>query len=329
MADGAGRRAIDEALRAHHPRDAPVTFGKGVGVLAEIRAYLHPATDGDCEHWHYVTLGLTELDAKVSKDAEWSGWGFELTMRVEAVDGERVLPEWPVMQLAQLAAYVDETGRILEEGHQVSLEAPVASDVPSIRGLAMARDPELGGIDTPHGAVTFVQVVGITADEANLLSRWSTKSFLEVLAKQTPLLVTRPERPSLLRDPTIGPMLEQRAAADGSKESIIYADTLTWQASRWPRKRLRVSLGPADIARRTLRPLLASRTSRGQQFRITCEGRMLWVDPGSNAGWEETGPTLRLTVSPALAAELEAFFSRDQPALQCESLPGFVLALVE
>src|SRR5580765_69053 len=108
MSEGAGRRAVDEALKARYPQGELVTFGKGVGILAEIRAYLHPATGKDPEHWHYVTLGLSELDEKTSPNQEKSGWGLELTMRVEAPNGEIDLPQWPVLTLAKLAVYVDD-----------------------------------------------------------------------------------------------------------------------------------------------------------------------------------------------------------------------------
>jgi hypothetical protein len=306
-----------------------VTFGAGVGELAEIRAYLHPAKGADPEHWHFVTLGLSELGDKVSADPGRSGWGIELTARVEAPDGERVLPEWPVLVLAKLAAYVHETGHVFDDGHHTGIDGAVHEDAPLITGLAFRRDPELGGVGTPNGGLTFLQAVGVTEDEAEILPRWSVKAFLDVLAEQTPLLVMRPDRPSLLRHPVLGPRLEQRVASEGSRESLVFADTLTWEASRWPRRKVRVSIGPADIARRNLRPLLAARTSRGEPFRLVREGRTLSLHPGEPAGWEATGDTLVLTLSPALVAELDAFLATDQPSLQSDALPGFVLALVE
>jgi hypothetical protein len=123
-------------------------------------------------------------------------------------------------------------------------------------------------------------------------------------------------------------MLEQRALSEGSNESVVMAETLTWQVNRWPRKKIRISLGPAEMVRSNLGPLLASRISRGQQLRITSGGRTLEIRPGEPADWEATDNTLTLTVSPALIAELEAFLAKDEPALQSRSLPDLVLALV-
>jgi hypothetical protein len=328
MTKEGGRVAIDEALRARYPQGEPVIFGAGVGVLAEVRAYLHAATSEEPEHWHFVTLGLTELDEKTSPDPERSGWGFELTMRVVAPDGARDLPQWPARVLAELAAYVEDSRRVLEGGHQVSLETPVP-EAPAIAGLALRRDPELPAIGTPNGGLEFLQVVGVTADEADLLARWSITAFLDVLAQRTPLLVTRPDRPSLLRDPALGPLLEQRATAEGSAQSLILPDTLSWTVSRWPRKGLQVFIGPAVIARRALRPLLATRTARGEQFRAASGGRTLYVSPGDRGEWRATEGSIRLTVSPALSAELDAFLAEDRPTLKSATLPGFVLTLVD
>jgi suppressor of fused-like protein len=327
MTENEGRAAIDAALRALYPQE-PVTFGAGVGTLAEVRAYFHPATTADLQHWHYVTLGLSELETKTSTDPKRSGWGFELTMRVEAPAGESELPDWPVLELAKLAAYVYDTATILDDGHHVTLEGSIHKDAPLIRGLAFRRDPELGSIDTPNGALTFVQAVGVTGDEADLLARWSVKSFLDVLAKRTPLLVTRPERLSLLADPAIGPMIEQRAVAEGSAESAILADTLTWDVSRWPRKGIHLFLGPADMVRRSLRTLLAGRTSRGKEFRIMSGGRILHLHLGDRDEWEASDSTVDLNLSPVMLAELDAFLGAGEPSLKSKTLPGFVLTLV-
>ena len=330
MSEGAGRRAVDEALKARYPRgEAGHVWKGGRRSRRDSRVYLHPATGKDPEHWHYVTLGLSELDEKTSTNQEESGWGLELTMRVEAPNGEIDLPEWPVNTLARLAAYVDDTGRVLRDGDKVSLEGAVDEAAPSIKGLAMQRDPELGTIDTPNGRLTFLQTVGVMADEADLITRWSGKRLLDALAKQTPLLLTRPERTSLLRDPMIGPMLEEQALSEGSNEGVVMVNTLVWKISGWSRKTVRVSIGPADISRANFPPLLASRTSRGRDLRIVSGGRTLKIRPGETADWQVEDGSLVLTMSPALVAELDAFLRTDQPSLQSQTLPGFELALVE
>lgn len=63
----------------------------------------------------------------------------------------------------------------------------------SLTALAFAEDPALSTIDTPHGTVQFLTVVGITGDE---LSRAKASSTADVLDGLGPLLVTDPTRSS-------------------------------------------------------------------------------------------------------------------------------------
>ena len=60
-----------------------------------------------------------------------------------------------------------------------------------------SRDPELGTIATPHGAVDFLQIVGITLDEVDGLfeKRQSAATSLEKLSRDNPLLITDLARP--------------------------------------------------------------------------------------------------------------------------------------
>jgi suppressor of fused len=324
-----GRRAIDAALRAYYPGQMPAVFGDNVGPLEEVRAYHHPATPGDPQHWHYVTLGLSELDAKRSTDNSISGWGFELTARVAVGRTDSGPPAWPIRALAQLAGYVYTMKSPLAEGHHMNLGIPVDQETSTFTGFAFRGDVELGTMDTPNGLVSFLQAVTITTDEAELLSRWSVSSFLDLLANRTPLLVIDPSRASLLADPRFAAMIEERASREGSAESTIMAETLTWQSPIWSRDKIRLSLAPASLARKTLPALLQTRTRNGQPFRVMSGGRTLLVSPGPESHWTAEGSTLQLTVSPAMVDELKAFFAADAPSLSSRVLAGFVLALVE
>ena len=55
---------------------------------------------------------------------------------------------------------------------------------------AVAEDPQLGFIDTSHGRVQFLQVVGITDDELAQMKASSTAEVLAELGASSPLLVT-------------------------------------------------------------------------------------------------------------------------------------------
>ena len=67
-----------------------------------------------------------------------------------------------------------------------------------ITALAFAPDPELGTIDTPHGKVQFLQMVGLTSAEYEYLKPLNNVEAVEALLKKmqqdNPLLITDLDR---------------------------------------------------------------------------------------------------------------------------------------
>jgi hypothetical protein len=203
--DAVGWQAIDAALERLYGDQEPLHLGTitrwasgGPDPLDGMSAYLHP--DG---HWHYVGLGLTELYDKVSDQPDISGWGFELTLRLAHAGAappqrfrfaappppEAQPPRWPFLFLQHLARHVFEQSAIVE----VEDCLPGAPrDATGLAGFLAVLDPELGRIETPHGTVRFLQLVGV--DAAQLArARGSAAATREVLAElraASPLLVT-------------------------------------------------------------------------------------------------------------------------------------------
>jgi suppressor of fused-like protein len=226
---GPGTQAIDRRVtridggpevHRYHPR-APHRF-QGGGPLKTVT--LHRLTAPD--HWHLVTYGLSELDAKESDDLERSGWGFELTMRL-AVSSDAE-PTWAVDLLTNLAAYVWTTDHGFAAGHHVDLRGPIRLDAPSdLTAAVLVVDPKLGRMKGPFGRVAFLQVVALTADELELCRSWSTEGVVRALSAQDPLLVTRLDRRSLLSEPSAAADLLARAGVDGGELSELRVATLS------------------------------------------------------------------------------------------------------
>ncbi|WP_157995646.1 suppressor of fused domain protein [Thermomonospora amylolytica] len=145
------------------------------------------------DHWLLVTFGLSELFGKDSADPEVSGWGLELTMRLPAT-GARP-PAWSLRLLQQLGRYVFSTGRAFDHGHRMDPGGPITG-TPGTRltAPAFATDPRLGTIDTPHGRVQFLTVIGVTADELARMKATGTAHVLAELAAASPLLITDADR---------------------------------------------------------------------------------------------------------------------------------------
>jgi Suppressor of fused protein (SUFU) len=191
--------ALDPLYPGLEPRHVAYDPPKGFvgGALQGCSAY--PAAG----HWHYITYGLSELyEPDPEDDAEWSGWGFELTCRV--VRGtEDEPPLWPFTILNELAKYVNGNKAVLESGHRIDLGQPITGyphlpDAPptGLTVCALTLDPQLGRIDTPNGKVEFLQVVGVSSREKAEMVATSTADVLARLAEDNPLLITDPGRGS-------------------------------------------------------------------------------------------------------------------------------------
>lgn len=151
-------------------------------------------------HLHLVSYGMSQLyydEASVGKD--FSKWGFEFTMRLKPYGPDGGDPMWAIEMMNNLARYVFETGNWFEENQFIPANSPIRLDTDTeITGLVLALDPELGKIQTPHGEVSFLQLVGITSKELEQLqvnpSIEVTKKFIEEMKKKNPLLITDLER---------------------------------------------------------------------------------------------------------------------------------------
>lgn len=152
-------------------------------------------------HWHYVTYGLSELYEPAPDDEPaYSGWGFELTLRVRR-GREREPPGWAFQMLNEMAKHVRGNLVLLEPGSRIDLRGPITghpalSDAPpsGLTAFAVTIDSQLGVVATPHGEVAFLQLVGITAVEKQRMQEASTVAVLTELAVGNPLLITDPAR---------------------------------------------------------------------------------------------------------------------------------------
>jgi len=209
--------------------------------------YLAP----DSSHWHFVSYGMSDLYGKETDDSEVSGWGLEFTLRLRRND-EPEPPSWALSLLNNLARYVFQTGNVFDLGHHMDLNGPIAlGSETAIRAIAFAKDVQLGNIVTPHGRVTFIQVVGLTVDEYDAVQAWDAEKFLDLLSTRDPWLVTDLHRTTWLRDSEFAGEVEAGSRRDGSCLSGFRsgARSLSRAASR-----------PSESTRATRQPGAQTRT---------------------------------------------------------------------
>ncbi|MFI6045888.1 suppressor of fused domain protein [Nocardia sp. NPDC051321] len=207
MSEAPGWNAIDGALRPlygdiepfHWATDHRWSLG-GPDPLDGISAY---SRTEPVPHWHYIGYGMTELYEKEWDNPEKSGWGFEFTFRLVRGPADTEPPVWPANFLQNLARYVFQSGKWFEPGHTIKANGPIAADQPNsgIHAVGFTVDPELGTIETPHGSVRFLQIVGLTMPEYRAAQGGKTLALLEELAPHLPLYVTDVEREPLVPEP--------------------------------------------------------------------------------------------------------------------------------
>ncbi|XP_072178025.1 suppressor of fused homolog [Diadema setosum] len=161
----------------------------GPDPLDFISMYSNPGEPGHGipPHWHYISFGLSDLfgDGRVHEIPSGpngpSGFGFELTFRLKKEPTETAPPTWPAELMQGLARYVFQSGNTLCNGDHVSWHSPLDNSESRIQHMLMADDRQLMAINTPHGIVNFIQIVGVCTEELQASQRWNGPGMLELL----------------------------------------------------------------------------------------------------------------------------------------------------
>ncbi len=321
-----GWEAITRALEALYPGGEPQHWGTllkwrigGPDPLDGISIYARE------DHWHYVSFGMSELYEKESDVEEVSGWGFEFTFRVARRPGEEQGPIWAANLLQNLGRYVFSTGNNFAAGHHMTLNGPINLEDENtlIRHIAFCADPELGRIGTPHGELTFLQVVGLTDAEYEAAQLWNTEKLLDTLREHLPLLVTDPARQSLLDNPALAQTVADGISRDGSSSASSWATQLGWETSAGA---IRIVLGA--LAAPKIANAVRGRLPFHRPFSVYAEQRELQILPGEHLDVTEAdSATLHVTIPAHLIEPLCAALTsrvatvQVDPALSIEIIP--------
>lgn len=196
-----GWEAIDEAFARLYPNQKPAHYG----TLLTSRAifggdeFLDGCSiyDSPNGYKHLLTYGMTELytDEKAF-GGEWSKWGYEMTIKLKEETSEDCM--WAISMLSNLARYTYKSSKFFEPmqyvaGSGTSLHIGVESQ---ITALLTVNDTEAEGIDTVHGRVEFIQLVGITQRELEAVKadRANGEVLIKNMKADSPHLVTDMKR---------------------------------------------------------------------------------------------------------------------------------------
>jgi hypothetical protein len=327
-----GWDAIDRACDALYGGQEPLHYGTivrhslvGRDPLDGISVYKNA---GPPCHWHFVSYGLSELYDKESDDPEVSGFGFELTFRLACASQDETPPVWSLDFQQNLARYVFETGNAFGPNHHMDLNSPIAlEEETDIRAVAFATDSQLGAIDTPHGRLTFLQVVGLTHDELGAIKDWNTGGLLEVLAEGNPLLVTDLSRHSLLSDPVKAETIRERTEREGSSLNGVRTDVVQWLARQeGGEQRAELTLGAAHVI--TLKRLLRGRILYGRDCWLAGPDQSVRFEPAPSAAWQVKGDQLTVKVPAALVRAIDRTLPPERGTYSWPELAGFTLHIL-
>ncbi len=197
-----GWKSIDKALEKIYGEIKPEHYGPlcGLHYMAGGNDPIDGASIYDSlnqkQHKHIISYGMSELYYNEEEvGGEFSKWGFEFTFRLKSYKEDKYQPIWVIQVMNNLARYVFQSGRWFEENQYISANGPIKLNTDTkIVGFVFALDPELGKINTPHGEVSFIQLVGITETELERLKANSKTSEVEKLIhelkRDNPLLIT-------------------------------------------------------------------------------------------------------------------------------------------
>lgn len=121
------------------------------------------------EYYHFVTFGLSELYEKENENKEYSGYGFELTVKLkkDGLEDEEAGIRGMCGILQVIAKLTYNEGEIFQPDEYIYTGQTTGMDPNGkslITGFITQLD-KLGEIETPNGKVQFVELIGATDAE--------------------------------------------------------------------------------------------------------------------------------------------------------------------
>lgn len=166
-----GWKAIEAACLKMYPGQ---TNPKHYGTIISWRFGGNDPLDGISiydggDYYHFVTFGLSEIYEKESENKEYSGFGFELTVKLkkDGLDDEEASIRGMCGILQAIARLTFNNGEIFRPDEYIYTGKTTGMDPAGkslITGFITQLD-SLGEIESPNGKLQFVELIGVTDAE--------------------------------------------------------------------------------------------------------------------------------------------------------------------
>lgn len=198
-----------------------------------------------------------------------------------------------------------------------------------LRAILFTRDPALPStIDTPNGALTMLQVVGVTLDEVLAVKQWDSQKFLILFEQHITGALTDLERDSLFSNPAFATCVQMAISTDGSSTGTLFPAAASFRGdSSGATRRVIVKLGANGV--RELLQVFPGRLPFDRPLTIVCRDRAICFTPSRTAGWESTPgePTLQIHSTHQFASELLAVLKAEAGEYHFESMPNLSMVV--
>ena len=190
-----GWNAIDDCFKKLYPNQEPKHYGTNIAKRAIFGGdqYLDGVSIYQSQkgYAHIVTYGMSELYANPGAfGGEYSKWGYEMTIKLPA-DIEYM---WAIDMLSHLARYTSTKKSYFEPFQYISGGGnPIKAGSDSkLTALIVVQDTELKETETLHGKLDFMQLVGITQKELEVIMNNPDmgKELVEKMKNDNLMLVT-------------------------------------------------------------------------------------------------------------------------------------------
>lgn len=328
-----GWHAIDKAFAGIYGDQEPYHVGTVIkymmGGSDPIDGFSVYRSEEGLPHWHYVSYGLSELYEKESEVAEVSGFGFEFTFRLVRQPDENEPPHWPFGLLQNLARYVFESGNVFGVGHGLNCNGPICQDHPTmLHAIAFAQDPQLPPIDTPHGSLEFLQLVGLTMEEKQAKDLWHAKPFLNLMAATTPLFITDLERSCMLDQEDFRQKTQLGTQTDGSSMSALYVSHLKIKSSKLPFMARNTTLSLGAIGLVNMPALLPARLNHGNSLILRGSGNhAVLLEPATSSELEYEDGALRFGLTPEDVVDMTKKLLPKAGIVTLSNFPGLTIEI--
>jgi len=330
-----GWDAIDQELLKIYGEQEPKHYGTvipyllgGEDPLEGISAY---KSETPVPHWHFVTYGFSELYEKESENAEYSGYGFELTFRLTRKEDEEEPPAWALNLLQNMGRYVFNSGNVFRSGDYLDANGPICQGADTLlTALAFTIDPELPTIDTPNGQVEFIQMAGITDDELEAMQTWNTMGLLNAGLEYSPSYVTDLSRASLLQIPSIAEAVEKGMEEDGSSTGFLFVDQLAWEQGKkglFSKQLNKLTLGAKQAG--IIGKLLRGRILKGKSLTLVSQEIRVVFEPGERCEYNVEEADVTITLNDKAVIELNQSLTPQEQEFEVSSIPGLSIKIAK